>query len=161
MQSKACLAPYWQNYAKRELDTLRDLDGSLPPDAKSLAEQLRRVLATTPQISDHAFIEQEAALQGNNLIYDCHGASPDAFVILLYASEKHIYTASVSLPCSAESARVEAQAMREDLRQWLARQKFEVLPCALRPAQSCFADSYTSVETSIAAILDALNTAAN
>jgi hypothetical protein len=35
------LSPYWQNYAKRELDTLRDQDGALPPDAKILAEQLQ------------------------------------------------------------------------------------------------------------------------
>jgi hypothetical protein len=155
------LSPYWQNYAQRELDTLRDQDGALPPDAKILAEQLQNVLATTPQISDHTFIEQEAALQGNKLIYDCHGASPDAFVILLYTAEEHAYTASVSLPYAAGSARVEAQAIREDLRQWLARQNFKVPPCVLRPAQSGFADSYTSVETAIAAILEALNTAAN
>jgi hypothetical protein len=158
---QGALSPYWQNYANRELDALRDLDGNLPPDAEILAEQLQRVLAITPQISDHAFIEQEAAVQGNELIYDCHGTSPDAFVILLRTSEKHAYTASVSLPYAAESARSEAQALRENLQQWLARQNLKVPPCALRPVQSCFADSYASLETAVAAILEALNTAAN
>jgi hypothetical protein len=60
------LSPYWQGYAKRELDSLRDDTGALLPDAEILANQLQSVLASTPQISDHIFIENEATAQGNS-----------------------------------------------------------------------------------------------
>jgi hypothetical protein len=154
------LSPYWQGYAKRELDSLRDSTGALPPDAEILARQLQSVLASTPQISDHTFIENEAAAQGNKLIYDYHGTSHDAFAVILYSPEKQAYTASVSLPYSSATARTEALALQEDLLQWLAGHAHEA-PLNAVSADAAENGYYKSLEAAAASILGELSTAMN
>jgi hypothetical protein len=154
------LSPYWQGYAKRELDSLRDDTGALPPDAEILEKQLQSILASTPQISDHTFIENEAAAQGNKLIYDYHGTSPDAFAIILYSPEKKAYTASVSLPCSAALARTETLALQKDLLQWLEGHAHETRLNAVC-ADAAETGYYYSLEAAAASILTALDLATN
>jgi hypothetical protein len=118
------LSPYWQGYAKRELDSLRDNTGALPPDAEILAKQLQSILASTPQISNHESLKREVVAQGNELIYDFHGSNPDAFATIICVPEKNAYTASTSLPNSPdESVCAEAQAMRKDLLNWLEERR--------------------------------------
>jgi len=46
------LSPYWQGYAEREFDSLRNADGTLPERAELLFQELRKLLDTVPQLSD-------------------------------------------------------------------------------------------------------------
>jgi hypothetical protein len=154
------LSPYWQGYAKRELDSLRDDTGALPPDAEILEKQLQSVLASTPQISDHTFIENEVAAQGNELIYDYHGTSPDAFAVIIYSPEKQAYTASLSLPYSSALARTEAPALQKNLLQWLEGHVHET-PLNAVSADGIETGYYCSVEAAAASILNELGAATN
>jgi hypothetical protein len=154
------LSPYWQGYAKRELDSLRDDTGALPPDAEILEKQLQSVLASIPQISDHTFIENEAAAQGNELIYDYHGTSPDAFAVIIYSPEKQAYTASLSLPYSSALARTEAPALQKNLLQWLEGRLHEA-PLSAVSADAAETGYYSSLEAAAASILDELSTTMN
>jgi hypothetical protein len=152
------LSPYWQGYAKRELDSLRGNTGALPPDAEILAKQLQSILASTPQISDHESLKREVVAQGNELIYDYHGTSPDAFAIILYCPEKQAYTARLSLPYSAALARTEAPALQKDLLQWLAGHTHGASLNAVS-TDTAETEYYSSLEAAAVSILNELSTA--
>jgi hypothetical protein len=125
-----------------------------------LEKQLQRVLASTPQISDHTFIENEVAAQGNELIYDYHGTSPDAFAVIIYSPEKQAYTASLSLPYSSALARTEAPALQKNLLQWLEGRLHEA-PLSAVSADAAETGYYSSLEAAAASILDELSTTMN
>ena len=49
---KGLLSPYWQGYAKREVDSLRLTDGSLPERAEQLYKELKTILLEVHQKKD-------------------------------------------------------------------------------------------------------------
>jgi hypothetical protein len=121
---RGLLSPYWQAYAEREIDQLRDADGALPQKAEAVVQELHAVLARTPQINDKELIRREAAARGNELVYMHQGASVDCFVTILYVPQKGAYTASLSLVgLPKETLCLEAQLLREHLLQWWHTQK--------------------------------------
>ena len=49
------LGPYWQGYAERDFDALRDANGQLPEKARRLYKEYKRILKNVSQIeSDKA-----------------------------------------------------------------------------------------------------------
>jgi hypothetical protein len=152
------LSPYWQGYAERELDTLRDAGGHLPPDAEALNHELHSILASTPQISDHESIAHEVVAQGNQLVYDYHGTSSDAFAIIIYVPANNIYTASLALPYSTEAAHAEAAGMQEDLQKWLKNKNINIpLQNQSLSVDAVESNHYASIGAAVSALLAALN----
>ena len=49
---KGRLSPYWQGYAEREFDSLRNVNGQLPRMAQLLYAELKEILSTVPQCGD-------------------------------------------------------------------------------------------------------------
>ena len=44
------LSAYWQRYAEREFDALRDANGQLPEKARRLYKEYKRILKNVPQV---------------------------------------------------------------------------------------------------------------
>jgi hypothetical protein len=123
---KGLLSPYWQVYAKREVQSFLREDGTLPPDITQAAAKLQHLLATVPQISDHEQIRQEVEARGDELLYDYHGVDPDTFIILIYVPQKKVYTASLAIADAPKlEQRLETQVMCADLLYWCQNNGFE------------------------------------
>lgn len=156
------LSPYWQAYAKRELDQLRNIDGTLPPKVKATAQELRRVLACTTQISDEESIRREMIAQGNELIYTYYGSSygnsADCFMNIIYVPSKDVYTASFSLARMPKDPLCGTiKMMRENLLQWWHTQKeVSSLPCLLPVAAQKY---YATKQEAVQFLLGCLNKA--
>jgi hypothetical protein len=53
------LNPYWQEYAWREADAMRDENGNLPSEMEATVKALKAVLQAIPQITDEEAEERE------------------------------------------------------------------------------------------------------
>jgi hypothetical protein len=157
------LSPYWQAYAMRELDQLRNIDGTLPPKAEALAQELCCVLVCTAQISDEESTRRETIAQGNELVYTYYGSSyghsADCFMNIIYVPSKDVYTASFSLARRPKDQLCGAiKAMQENLLRWWRTQKdFSPLPC-LWPVVA--QEYYATKREAVRFLLGCLNKAA-
>lgn len=115
------LPPKWQTACFESLNNAQKNGFLTKRESVSLRNCLRSAITSRPQITDREFAQNNAAQDGGTLLY--YYDSPDAQTEMSVTAYPDGYTAVIFLDaCAAKDLAGYAEAMRNDLLAWAARQ---------------------------------------